>query len=270
MNKVRLIAVLLVCDGVVVQTRKFRRTNMVGSAFTAVDFFNGWAVDEICVLNISDDHETSTDFISIVEELSKRCFVPLSVGGKIRLPELGHDYIRAGADRLVFNSAIVENPHTISELADAYGKQCIILSVDGAENEHMKSGFEAVVNNGTTPSGVDLLDIAIAGMDLGVGELMINSLSHDGNKNGYHINMIRKITAEVNVPVIAMGGVGDWQHLVDGVKDGGASAVAAGNIFHYSEHSTKKAKEFMIESGVNCRKPEFYKLNSTRWIKYKV
>lgn len=270
MNKVRLVAVLLVCDGVVVQTRRFKRTNMVGNAFTAVDFFNSWSVDEICILDISDDTEHTDEFVSIVRELSKRCFVPLMVGGKISKPQLGHEYIKAGADRLVLNSTIIENPKTIFELSDAYGKQCIVLSIDGLANSKTKSGYEAVINNGKKPTGLDVIEIAQKGVTLGASELMVNSIANDGDKRGYDLDLISKVSSSVKVPVIAMGGVSEWAHLVDGIQFGGASAVAAGNIFHYVEHSTKKAKEYMIAKGINCRRSEFYTLNTRRNIQYKI
>ena len=147
MIKHRLIATLLVNNGVVVQTRKFKRTNMVGNAFTAVDFFNGWTVDEICVLEISNDTAHLAGFTDIIDGLSRRCFVPLSVGGKVTKLDDVHRYIRAGADKVVVNTAASDNPALVTEIAQAYGKQCVVVSIDARPDAAMPSGYRVVVDN---------------------------------------------------------------------------------------------------------------------------
>lgn len=269
MIKHRLIAVLLVHNGNVVQTRKFKRTNMVGSAFTAVDFFNGWTVDEIVVLEISNDLAHLEKFVSIVDELSRRCFVPLSVGGKIRDLDLVRRYTRAGADKVVVNSGAVGNPALIGEIAGAYGKQCLVVSIDARADEVMRSGYRVATDNARADSDLDAVEWAKEAVALGAGELLVNAVEHDGDKRGYDLALLRQITQAVSVPVIAMGGVGKWEHLVEGITEGGADAAAAGNIFHYTEHSTKKAKEFMIEAGLPVRGTTFYKLATPRRVRYR-
>lgn len=265
--KKRLIATLLIDRGQVVQTRRFKRTNPVGSAFTAVDFFNGWTVDEIAILEISHVDEHLERFAQIVEELSRRCFVPLSVGGKIRGMPLVHRYIRAGADKVVINTGAVDTPRLIEDIAGSYGRQCAVLSVDAAPDRAMPSGYRVMVDNARRATDLDVLAWIAEGERLGAGEILLNQIERDGDKQGYDLGLLGKAVAATSLPVIAMGGVGRWDHLVEGVG-AGASAAAAGNIFHYTEHSTKKAKEFMIAAGVPMRASAFYKVNMPRRPKY--
>jgi cyclase len=268
-TKNRLIAVLLVYNGHVVQTRRFKSINMVGSAFTAVDFFNGWTVDEIGVLEISDSDDYLDKFVGIVEELSRRCFVPLSVGGKIRSIETAQLYMRAGADKLVVNTASYADPVLIGVLAQAFGSQAVVASIDARPDPAFSSGYEAMSRRARDATGWDAVEWAREVARRGAGEIMVNHVEHDGDKRGYDLNLVRKFADSVRVPIIAMGGVGDWDHLVDGVRIGGADAVAAGNIFHYTEHSTKKAKDHLRNAGVLVRNSTFYKIAMPRRPKYK-
>jgi len=268
MIKHRLIATLLVNNGVVVQTRKFKRTNMVGNAFTAVDFFNGWTVDEICVLEISNDTSHLSGFADIIDGLSRRCFVPLSVGGKITKLDDVHRYIRAGADKVVVNTAAADNPALVTEISNAYGSQCVVVSIDARPDPAMPSGYRVVVDNARRDTDRDAREWAREAVSAGAGELLINSVEHDGDKRGYDLSLLKLVSDAVAIPVIAMGGVGQWSDLVDGIQQGGADAAAAGNIFHYSEHSTKKAKEFMLASGLPMRGSTFYKLTTPRRVRY--
>lgn len=264
MTKKRLIASLLVYNGNVVQTRKFKRTNMVGSAFTAVDFFNGWTVDEIMVLEISYSDTFMERFVDIVHTLSRRCFVPLTVGGKIRDLEMVNCYTRAGADKVILNTQAVRTPELISAIAGSYGTQCVLVSIDGGPNPQMPSGYEVFIDNGRQPTGLDAVTWAKDCVERGAGEIMINSLEHDGNKQGYNLELTRMISDSIDVPVIAFGGAGRWEDFVAAIQEGHADAAAAGNIFHYTEHSTKKAKEFMAQAGIPVRYSTFYKINMPR------
>ena len=190
MIKHRLIATLLVNNGVVVQTRKFKRTNMVGNAFTAVDFFNGWTVDEICVLEISNDTSHLSGFADIIDGLSRRCFVPLSVGGKIRKLDDVHRYIRAGADKVVVNTAAAENPALVTEISHAYGSQCVVVSIDARPDPAMPSGYRVVVDNARRDTDRDAREWAKEAASAGAGELLINSVEHDGDKRGYDLPLL--------------------------------------------------------------------------------
>jgi cyclase len=268
MPKHRLIATLLVDRGYVVQTRHFKRTNVVGNAFTAVDFFNSWTVDEIVVLEISNDRSHLNGMQEIIAELSRRCFVPLSVGGKIRDIDLARRYIRLGADKIVLNTGAVERHDLIDEIAAAFGRQCIVVSIDARPDAGMPSGYRVMIDNARRETDLDAVAWACTAVEHGAGELMINATSHDGDKQGYDLTLIGKIAAAVSVPIIAMGGVGKLSDFVDGITIGGADAVAAGNIFHYFEHSTKKAKEAMAAAGLPVRHIGFYRVNMPRRPKY--
>lgn len=268
-TKYRLIAALLVANGIVVQTRQFKRTNMVGNAFTAVDFFNAWAVDEIMVLDISASTEFREPFIEIVTELSRRCFVPLTVGGKIDDLSMVYRYTRAGADKIVINSHAVKNPSLVSDIVKQFGSQCCVLSIDAKKDVSLPSSYRVMIHNGQQATDKDVLEWVDAVEKLGVGEIMLNNIEFDGDKRGYDLDLIRKVSQHASVPIIAMGGVGQWQDFVDGIVHGGADAVAAGNIFHYTEHSTKKAKEYMQAAGLYVRHSNFYKINMPRRQKYR-
>ena len=263
-QKYRLIASLLVYNGDVVQTRRFRPTNNVGSAFTAVDFFNGWTVDEIIVLEISKDDAYCARFQEIVEGLSRRCFVPLAVGGKIRDLDRVRAYTRAGADKVALNTGALQRPALVTEIAEQFGRQCVVVSIDARRNAQTPSGYEAVGERGRTPSGRDAREWAQEVVERGAGEILLNEIEHDGDKRGYDLALVRLLSDAVSVPVIAFGGVANWDHLVEGVRQGHAHAVAAGNIFHYTEHSTKKAKEHMAAAGVPVRGTTFYKVAMPR------
>ena len=269
MVKKRLIATLLVYQGQVVQTRRFKRTNPVGYAFTAVDFFNGWAVDEIVVLEISGNEDYLDQFIETVDGLSRRCFVPLTVGGKITSLDLVRSYTRAGADKVMVNSGAVRNPGLISDIAASFGSQCVVASLDANPDQSMASGYQVMISNGREPSGLDAIEWSKEIARLGAGEVMVNAVEHDGDRRGYDISLVRAVSDAITIPVIAMGGVGEWEHLVDGIRMGHADAVAAGNIFHYTEHSTKKAKEYLDAAGIDVRSSGFYKVNLPRRPKYR-
>ena len=268
-TKNRLIATLLVSNGVVVQTRKFKRTNMVGNAFTAVDFFNGWAVDEIIVLEISNSRDYLEKFVEIVHELSRRCFVPLTVGGKINDLSMVNLYIRSGADKVIVNTNAVTSPQLIRDIVKKFGSQCCVISIDAKSDRTMPSHYQVVINNGRQETQCDVLAWAQQVESFGAGEIMVNNVDYDGNKCGYDLNLVRLLSDALKIPVIAMGGVGQWDDFVACIKVGHADAVAAGNIFHYTEHSTKKAKEYMQQAGLFVRHSAFYKVNMPRKQKYR-
>ena len=264
----RLIATLLVYNGKIVQTKQFKPTNFVGDAFIAVDFFNSWSVDEICILEISKDESYLKHFIRLVDKLSERCFIPLSVGGKIKSVTIARQYLRSGADKVILNSGIFLKKNLLRKLSTLYGSQFIIVSIDVKKNNKFKSGYQIVINNGSSPKEIDLLDWIQYVENEGAGELFVNSIHNDGNRKGYDINLLKIITSNTSLPLIAMGGVNNWSHFEKGISEGKAQSVAAGNIFHYSEHSTKDAKEYLINNGIKMRPSEFYQVDSRRKIKY--
>lgn len=267
MLKKRLIPSLLVRDGKIVQSVQFKHTNVIGNAFTAVDFFNAWAVDEILILDISREHTGREEFFHIVEELSERCFVPLSVGGWITTIADIEALLGRGADKVTINTHAFKHPEFVTEAARIFGSQCIVVSIDTRRDG---SGRHIVwIDRGRENTGMGAVEWAKKAQELGAGEILLTSIDHDGMRRGYDLELMSEVSGSVEIPVIAFGGVGDWQHMVEGVNVGHVDAVSAGNIFHYTEHSTKKAKEFMREKGVSVRDTVFYKVTLPRRPRYK-
>ena len=253
MLKKRLIAVILIRESSVVQSIKFKHTNVIHyDPIHAINSFNRWAVDEMVILNVSRDESLKDTFVKTLNRISTECFVPLAAGGWINDLEYGRTLLLNGADKLVINTYAFVNPAFISTLAQRFGNQCIVVSVDSRLNE---TGEEVVaIDRGRQMTNMRTVEWARKAESLGAGELFINSLDYDGNRKGYNIGLIRSITEAVSIPVIAMGGVFTWKHLAEGIIDAKADAVAAANIFHYTEHSIKKAKRYLLDMGLNFRK----------------
>jgi len=252
MLKKRLIPVLILRDGLVVQSVRFQHTNVIHwKPATAIDFFNRWAVDEIVVLDVSRDQSQRQRFYDTVEGLSKKCFVPLTVGGWVTSVEEMRRLLRLGADKVTINTEPVRRPDFITECADVFGSQCVVVSIDSKRNA--KDEEEVYINRGREPTGLTTLEWARTTQAKGAGEIFLNSIDHDGYRQGYNLDLLIKVVNALDIPVIAMGGVFTWDHLLEGVQRGHAEAVAAGNIFHYTEHSTKKAKDYMREAGIEVR-----------------
>jgi cyclase len=268
MVKKRLIACLLCRDGVIVQSKGFSHTNAVGDAFTAVDFFNMWAIDEIIILDVSRNKNQRQKFYDIIYELSQRCFVPLNVGGWITSIEDANTLLQKGADKITINTEAVRRPDFIKELSEVFGSQFVVVSIDVKIND--QGEYEVYIDRGKCPIGLSPLDWAKKAEQLGAGEIFLTSIDQDGALKGYDLKLVKKVAEIVEIPVIASGGVGNWQHLVDGVKEGKADAVSAANIFHYTEQSTKNAKEYMKNNGVDVRKIYFYTIDTPRRPKYVV
>ena len=267
MLKKRLIPSLLVRDGRIVQSVQFRHTNVIGNVITAVDFFNGWAVDEILILDVSRDHSGREEFLDIVDELSERCFVPLAVGGWITSLKDIETLLEHGADKITLNTHAFRNPEFISEAAKVFGSQCIVVSIDVKRDERGEP--RVWIDRGREDTGVTPTDWAQRAEACGAGEILLTSIDHDGMRKGYDLPLVRSVADAVKIPVIAFGGVGHWSHMVAGVVDSRADAVSAGNIFHFTEHSTKKAKEYLREAGVDVRDTFFYKVSIPRRPRYK-
>jgi imidazole glycerol-phosphate synthase subunit HisF len=249
--KTRLIAVLILRDGRVVQSVRFKHTNAIHyDAIHAMECFNKWAIDEIVMLNVSRDSASRDDFAGAVSAVSASCFVPLAAGGWINDESYAATLLNGGADKLVLNTALANSPALVSRLVRRYGSQCIVASMDVKRNE--AGVTEVLVDRGSRTASADPVAWARAAEGLGAGEILFNSVDHDGARKGYNLELLERICAAVRIPVIAFGGVFTWQHLVEGVR-AGASAVAAANIFHYTEHSTKKAKRHLAQAGVPVR-----------------
>jgi cyclase len=251
MLKKRLIAVLILRDGQVVQSVKFKHTNVIHyDAVHAMEAFNKWAVDEIVILNVSRQPESRNQFAEIVERISTHCFVPLAAGGWIDSEDYAQKLLRSGADKLVLNTALFNNPSLVEKLALRYGRQCIVASVDVKRDE--SGAVKVMVDRGTKLLDIGPEEWISNAIKLGAGEIFLNSIDHDGARRGYDLDTVAKICNFVDVPVIAFGGVFTWNHLVDGIN-AGASAVAVANQFHYTEQSTRKAKSFLANAGILVR-----------------
>ncbi len=240
----RVIAVVIVNRGVVVQSVKFRHTNPIHSdAIHAIEAFDAAAADEIVLLDVS--REPDPMFANTLEHVTSTCFVPVAAGGWITSMEYADELVRRGADKIVVNTILEDDPGLVTDLAENFGSQAVVASID------VKDG-EAWVDRGRRQTGSDALTWALRATQLGAGEILLNDIDHDGNRGGYNLPLVRTVSEAVDVPVIAFGGVFAWDHLVAGL-DAGASAVAAANVWHYTEGAILKAKRHLQKRGVATR-----------------
>lgn len=251
MLKKRLVACLLIRDGLIVQSIGFKRYLPIGHPRFPIEFVVKWDVDEIVLLDMSATSEDRAPDTGVLEFLSHSCFVPLTVGGGIRTVDDVRRIVRAGADKVSVNAHAVTRPQLISEIADVFGSQCVVVSIDCRRESDGR--YQVYTHSGTRATGLEPAGWAKQVETLGAGEIFLNSIDRDGSKLGYDIEMIRQITEAVQIPVVACGGVGNYSHFAPGIVEGGASAVAAANIFHYIEHSTIVAKAHILKSGVDIR-----------------
>jgi|LauGreDrversion4_2_1035121.scaffolds.fasta_scaffold105676_2 cyclase len=252
MLKKRVIAVILDCDGQVVQSVRFRHTNVVHyDTRHAVEAFASWSVDEIVLLNVSKSPGSREKFVGTLKEVSKHCFLPLAVGGWIADRSYADELLRNGADKLVVNTLLADAPDLFASMAKQYGRQCMVASVDIGRQESY--ALAVWVDRGRRPVPVDPADWARRAQQLGAGEILFNSIEHDGARRGYDLENLGRICQAVDIPVIGFGGVFSWQHLHEGI-DVGCAAVAAANQFHYQESATRRAKSYLAEQGVAVRR----------------
>ncbi|MCM8811723.1 MAG: imidazole glycerol phosphate synthase cyclase subunit [Candidatus Omnitrophica bacterium] len=250
MLKKRLIPVLILRDGQVVQSIQFRHTNVIHwNPVTAVDFFNKWAVDEILLLDVSRTTENRQKFYDAVHTLSAKCFVPLTVGGWVTSTEEIRKLLRLGADKVSVNTQAVRHPEFISEAAQIFGSQCIVVSIDVKKIDGAR---RVVIDRGREITELAPVEWAREAEKRGAGEIFLTSIDHDGTRSGYDLELMRQVSHAVSIPVIAFGGAFAWEHLAEGIL-AGAEACAAANVFHFTEHSTKKAKEHLRKAGIEVR-----------------
>ena len=251
----RIIPCLDVDNGRVVKGVKFVDIRDAGDPVEVARRYNSEGADEITFLDItasSDDRET---IVHVVEQVASEVFIPLTVGGGIRTEEDVRRMLNAGADKVAINTAAVFNPEFVQQATTRFGSQCIVVAIDAkqvsTENEPLK--WEIFTHGGRKPTGLDAIEWAKKMVDYGAGEILLTSMDRDGTRIGFDLPLTRAISDAVTVPVIASGGVGNLQHLVDGVKQGGADAVLAASIFHFAEYSVGEAKAFMADQGVEIR-----------------
>jgi cyclase len=205
------------------------------------------------MLDITASHETRDTTYKTVESIASQVFIPLTVGGGVRKIEDIKKLLRSGADKVSINTSAVENPSFVKEAADKFGSQCIVVAVDAKAKTDKENTWEVVTYGGRNRTGIDVLEWTEQVAAYGAGEILLTSMDRDGTKEGFDNNLVSKVSSGISIPVIASGGVGNLDHLIDGVKIGGAEAVLAASIFHFSEFSIKEAKEAMKASGITVR-----------------
>ncbi len=252
MLKKRLIPSIVLRDGAVVRSVNFKHTNVIHwKPLTAVDFFNKWAVDEIVVLDVSRTLEYRQKFYDVVEGLSRKCFVPLTVGGWVRDADEVRKLLRLGADKVTLNTEAVRRPELITDCARVFGAQCMVVAIDVRRDP---DGTPLVwIDRGAERTSWTAPAWAREAEARGAGEIFLTSIDRDGSGLGYDLHLVRDVVDAVSISVVAFGGAFTWQHLVDGLTIGGADAVSAANVFHFTEQSTRKAKDYMRKTGIDVR-----------------
>jgi len=206
--------------------------------------------DELVFLDITASSDARDTMIDVVTRTAEQVFIPFTVGGGIRSVEDARRMLRAGADKVSVNTAAVDRPELISEIATEFGAQCVVVAIDARRSA---LGFEVFTHGGRTATGIDAIEWAARAESLGAGEILLTSMDRDGTRDGFDIELTRTISERVNIPVIASGGVGTLDHLVDGVLEGKADAVLAASIFHFGEHTVHEAKQYLAERGITVR-----------------
>ncbi|MBT8763834.1 imidazole glycerol phosphate synthase subunit HisF [Desulfohalobiaceae bacterium Ax17] len=252
----RVIPCLDVRDGKLTKGIKFKGNVDIGDPVETARIYYEQGADEIVFYDITASHEGRGIMLKVVEQVASQIFIPFSVGGGISSVEDMRAVLLAGAEKISVNSAAVKNPKIIADGADAFGSQCIVVGMDVLrvnKSEQIPSGYEIVIHGGRKPMGIDALWWAQEVERLGAGELCINSIDADGTKDGYELNLTRLIAENVRIPVIASGGAGNPQHMVDAVTKGRASAALIASIVHYGEYTIPEIKKYMHDQGVKVR-----------------
>ena len=251
----RIIPCLDVENGRVVKGVQFVDIRDAGDPVEVAKRYDEQGADEITFLDITASHEGRETTIHTVEAIAEQVFIPLTVGGGIRTIEDIRNMLNAGADKTAINSAAIYNPEFVKEAAEKFGSQCIVIAIDAKKvSEEGEPGkWEIFTHGGRKPTGIDVVEWAVRMTNYGAGEVLLTSMDQDGVKSGFDIELTRAVSEAVNVPVIASGGVGNLQHLADGVTHGKADAVLAASIFHFGEHTVEEAKLHMQEQGIEVR-----------------
>ena len=250
MLKNRIIPCLDVKNGRVVKGINFVDLKDAGDPVEQAKVYSDGGADEICFLDITASNENRNTIYNVVKDTSKKCFVPLTVGGGVRSIEDINKLLNCGADKVSINTAAVQNAELVIESSKKFGSQCIVVAIDAKKNGEI---WEVFTHGGRKNTGINAIEFAKKMEERGAGELLITSMDRDGTQVGYDIDLMNKISSIINIPVIASGGVGNLDHLVDGIKLGKASAVLAASIFHYGKYSVKEAKQYLDSKGIPVR-----------------
>ncbi len=251
----RIIPCLDVDKGRVVKGVQFVDIRDAGDPVEVAKRYNEQGADEITFLDITASHEERDTLVHVVEKIAGEVFIPLTVGGGIRTSEDIRTMLNAGADKVSINSAAVRNPDFVKQASDRFGAQCIVVAIDAKKvsGEDEAGRWEIFTHGGRQRTGIEAIAWARRMADYGAGEILLTSMDRDGTKNGFDLELTRKISEAIPIPVIASGGVGNLQHLADGIIEGKADAVLAASIFHFGEYSVAEAKAYMSERGIEVR-----------------
>ena len=252
--KARIIPCLDVKDGRVVKGVRFEDLRDAGDPVEQARFYDSECADEICFLDISASREGRDTLLDVVSRTAEATFTPLTVGGGVRSVEGIRDLLLAGADKVTINTAAVADPTIVADAAHKFGAQCIVVAID-ARRRANGDGWEIFTHGGSRPTGIDALQFAEQVAALGAGELLVTSMDRDGTQAGYDLDLVKAMNDAVGVPIIASGGVGTLQHLVDGIVVGRASAALAASIFHFRTHTIAEARAALANAGVPVRHP---------------
>ena len=255
MLKVRVIPCLDVKDGRVVKGVNFVNLRDAGDPVAASIAYDEAGADELTFLDITASHENRGIMLDVVRRTAEACFMPLTVGGGVRTIEDIRALLTSGADKVSINTAAVSRRAFVKEAAEKFGDQCIVVAIDAkrVSQPDAPARWEIFTHGGRNPTGIDALAYAREVVGLGAGEILLTSMDRDGTRTGYDVALTRAVADAVPVPVIASGGVGNLDHLVEGIRDGHATAVLAASIFHFGEHSVREAKDYMARAGLPMR-----------------
>jgi cyclase len=255
----RIIPCLDVKDGRVVKGVQFVDLVDAGDPVEAAMAYDAAGADELCFLDITASAENRDTIFDVVARTAEQCFMPVTVGGGVRTIDDIRKLLLSGADKVSINTAAVNDPDFVARAADKYGDQCIVVSVDARRRQSVaigganRSEWEIFTHGGRNPTGLDAVEFAVRAVERGAGELLVTSMDRDGTKNGFDLELTRTIADAVHVPVVASGGVGELDDLVDGVRIGHASAVLAASIFHFGTYTIAEAKAYLAEHGIPMR-----------------
>jgi len=250
MFKVRVIPCLDVKDGRVVKGVNFVNLRDAGDPVEAAIAYDAAGADELTFLDITASHENRDTIFDVVTRTAEACFMPLTVGGGVRTVEDIRKLLKCGADKVSINTAAVNKRAFVKEAAEKFGDQCIVVAIDA---KRVGDRWEIFTHGGRNPTGIEAIGYAREVVALGAGEILLTSMDRDGTKRGYDVALTRAIADAVTVPVIASGGVGNLDHLVEGIRDGHATAVLAASIFHFGEYTVRQAKDYMAQAGLPMR-----------------
>jgi cyclase len=255
MFKMRVIPCLDVKDGRVVKGVNFVDLRDAGDPVEAAVAYDAAGADELCFLDINATHENRGTMMDVVRRTAEACFMPLTVGGGVRTTDDIKALLRAGADKVSINSAAVANREFVKQAAEKFGGQCIVVAIDAKKVARSGGGsrWEIFTHGGRKGTGIDAIEFAQEVVSLGAGEILLTSMDRDGTRQGFDIPLTQAVADSINVPVIASGGVGNLDHLVEGIKSGHATAVLAASIFHFGEFTIRQAKDHMVRAGLPMR-----------------